>query len=94
MITEVACCTQFLGNAADVAKMGGKDLGDAVHFPFSQPFGAQLVKSDASSSSSSGPKGNATTADVAMQLGSVKEENSEKFTASIVSINARDANFP
>ena len=33
MLTEVACCTQFLGNVADVAKMEGTDLGDAVHFP-------------------------------------------------------------
>ena len=92
MLVEVVSCTQFLGNVIDVAKMEGADLDDATHFPFTSPFGAQLVTDKASFSN--GAKAFASTADVSMKLESVKEEDQEEFTVTMVAINARDAGFP
>ena len=64
-ITEIARCTQFLGNVADVARQIGHDLGDTVHFPFESDYGAKPEPPDASASASSSsvsaPKGSATS---------------------------------
>ena len=93
MLIEVACCTQFLGNVADVAKMEGKNI-EAVHFPFTQPFGAQRVMTDASASSSSGAKANATPTDASTKPQTVREEVTAKPTTSMCALNAFAAGLP